>query len=153
MEKNQFWGCQAWKRPKNLTFFNSFKNQTLHFWMFFQKSFRNELSRPFYPILIPNTPYVKTYIEKNTYIWHFQAWVAWIEKGKKPQGVYMRRVKYPSITPPHLYTPLLLCIRYCFSGWRNYQTTRTLMWSTSSCTIRRWNTSKTTPQVQGVMHP
>ena len=35
--------------PQNSTFFKNFKNQNLHFWIFFKNSFRNELQWPFLP--------------------------------------------------------------------------------------------------------
>ena len=39
--------------------FQKCQNRNLYFWIFSKNSFRNGLQSPFYPILIPNTPYVK----------------------------------------------------------------------------------------------
>ena len=47
------------KRPQNLTFFKNVKNQNLHFWIFSKIPSEMNSNDPFYPILIPNTPYVK----------------------------------------------------------------------------------------------
>ena len=45
--------------------------QNLHFWIFSKHSFRNELHSPhtLYPILLPNTPYVKFWFFFVVFVW------------------------------------------------------------------------------------